>query len=85
MWVIILYDPAILISLISGADIYYAVIKYFLKQGTLLYSLHSWFRHINGRLSSVSNSIRISVSDQVLIIRRATLSDAGIALFIFIY
>lgn len=40
--------------------------------------LLSWFRHSNGRLSPVSNNIRISVSDQVLIIRRAQLSDSGI-------
>ncbi|KAF9420368.1 hypothetical protein HW555_003429 [Spodoptera exigua] len=39
---------------------------------------YSWFRHSNGRLSPVSNSIRISVSDQVLIIRRAQLSDGGV-------
>ncbi|XP_037298795.1 Down syndrome cell adhesion molecule-like protein Dscam2 [Manduca sexta] len=39
---------------------------------------YSWFRHSNGRLSPVSNSIRISVSDQVLIIRRAQISDAGV-------
>ncbi|CAG9581983.1 unnamed protein product [Danaus chrysippus] len=39
---------------------------------------YSWFRHANGRLSPVGNSIRISVSDQVLIIRRAQLSDAGV-------
>ncbi|KAL0850695.1 hypothetical protein ABMA28_006640 [Loxostege sticticalis] len=39
---------------------------------------YSWFRHNNGRLSPVSNSIRISVSEQVLIIRRAQLSDSGV-------
>ncbi|XP_026739264.1 Down syndrome cell adhesion molecule-like protein Dscam2 [Trichoplusia ni] len=39
---------------------------------------YSWFRHSNGRLSPVSNSIRISVSEQVLIIRRAQLSDGGV-------
>ncbi|CAH2233234.1 jg20123 [Pararge aegeria aegeria] len=39
---------------------------------------YSWFRHANGRLSPVSNSIRISVSDQVLIVRRAQLSDSGV-------
>ncbi|CAK1540394.1 unnamed protein product [Leptosia nina] len=39
---------------------------------------YSWFRHSNGRLSPVSNSIRVSVSEQVLIIRRAQLSDAGV-------
>ncbi|XP_052750182.1 cell adhesion molecule Dscam2-like [Galleria mellonella] len=39
---------------------------------------YSWFRHSNGRLSPVSNSIRISVSEQVLIIRRAQLSDSGV-------
>ncbi|CAH2101989.1 unnamed protein product [Euphydryas editha] len=39
---------------------------------------YSWFRHANGRLSPVSNSIRISVSEQVLIIRRAQISDSGI-------
>ncbi|XP_068626569.1 cell adhesion molecule Dscam2-like [Battus philenor] len=39
---------------------------------------YSWFRHANGRLSPVSNSIRISVSDQVLVIRRAQLSDSGV-------
>ncbi|XP_045772179.1 Down syndrome cell adhesion molecule-like protein Dscam2 isoform X1 [Maniola jurtina] len=39
---------------------------------------YSWFRHANGRLSPVSNSIRISVSDQVLIIRRAQISDSGV-------
>ncbi|XP_045446589.1 Down syndrome cell adhesion molecule-like protein Dscam2 [Melitaea cinxia] len=39
---------------------------------------YSWFRHANGRLSPVSNSIRISVSEQVLIIRRAQTSDSGI-------
>ncbi|XP_063616446.1 cell adhesion molecule Dscam2-like isoform X2 [Cydia splendana] len=39
---------------------------------------YSWFRHSNGRLSPVSNSIRISVSDQVLIIRRAQPADAGV-------
>ncbi|CAK1602580.1 unnamed protein product [Parnassius mnemosyne] len=39
---------------------------------------YSWFRHANGRLSPVSNSIRISVSDQVLVIRRAQLSDGGV-------
>ncbi|CAG5008727.1 unnamed protein product [Parnassius apollo] len=39
---------------------------------------YSWFRHANGRLSPVSNSIRISVSDQVLVIRRALLSDGGV-------
>ncbi|XP_028029944.1 Down syndrome cell adhesion molecule-like protein Dscam2 [Bombyx mandarina] len=38
---------------------------------------YSWFRYTNGRLSPVSNSIRISVSDQVLIIRRAQISDSG--------
>ncbi|KAI8439015.1 hypothetical protein MSG28_011314 [Choristoneura fumiferana] len=38
----------------------------------------SWFRHINGRLSPVSNSIRVSVSDQVLIVRRAQPSDSGL-------
>ncbi|XP_059048817.1 cell adhesion molecule Dscam2-like, partial [Achroia grisella] len=39
---------------------------------------YSWFRHSNGRLSPVSNSIRISVSEQVLIIRRAQSSDGGV-------
>nr|XP_026487100.1 Down syndrome cell adhesion molecule-like protein Dscam2 [Vanessa tameamea] len=39
---------------------------------------YSWFRHANGRLSPVSNSIRISVTDQVLIIRRAQISDSGV-------
>lgn len=39
---------------------------------------NSWFRHSNGRLSPVSNNIRVSVSEQVLIIRRAQPSDAGL-------
>ncbi|XP_072938506.1 cell adhesion molecule Dscam2-like [Epargyreus clarus] len=39
---------------------------------------YSWFRHANGRLSPVSNNIRISVSDQVLVIRRAQTSDSGV-------
>ncbi|CAF4862408.1 unnamed protein product [Pieris macdunnoughi] len=39
---------------------------------------YSWFRHSNGRLSPVSNNIRISVSEQVLIIRRAQVSDGGV-------
>ncbi|RVE43549.1 hypothetical protein evm_011807 [Chilo suppressalis] len=45
------------------------------KSGSFWYS---WFRHSNGRLSPVSNSIRISVSDQVLVIRRAQASDSGV-------
>ncbi|GBO99017.1 Down syndrome cell adhesion molecule-like protein Dscam2 [Eumeta japonica] len=39
---------------------------------------YSWFRHNNGRLMSVSNSIRISVAEQVLVVRRAQLSDNGL-------
>ncbi|CAG9796257.1 unnamed protein product [Diatraea saccharalis] len=39
---------------------------------------YSWFRHNNGRLSPVSHNIRISVSEQVLIIRRAQVSDGGV-------
>ncbi|XP_050362851.1 cell adhesion molecule Dscam2-like [Nymphalis io] len=39
---------------------------------------YSWFRHANGRLSPVSNSIRISVTEQVLVIRRAQTSDSGV-------
>ncbi|XP_028161362.1 Down syndrome cell adhesion molecule-like protein Dscam2 [Ostrinia furnacalis] len=39
---------------------------------------YSWFRHNNGRLSPVSNSVRVSVSDQVLIVRRAQAADAGV-------
>lgn len=50
--------------------------SYVAENDTMLYS--SWFRHSNGRLSPVSNSIRISVSEQVLIIRRAQLSDGGV-------
>ncbi|KAJ2948220.1 hypothetical protein O0L34_g10030 [Tuta absoluta] len=39
---------------------------------------YSWFRHSAGRLSPVTNSIRVSVADQVLIIRRAKRVDAGV-------
>ncbi|XP_052738064.1 cell adhesion molecule Dscam2-like [Bicyclus anynana] len=39
---------------------------------------YSWFRHANGRLSPVSNSIRISVSEQVLVVRRAQAADSGV-------
>ncbi|XP_013149682.1 PREDICTED: Down syndrome cell adhesion molecule-like protein Dscam2 [Papilio polytes] len=39
---------------------------------------YSWFRHANGRLSPVSNSVRVSVAQQVLVIRRAQPADAGV-------
>ncbi|XP_013175788.1 PREDICTED: Down syndrome cell adhesion molecule-like protein Dscam2 [Papilio xuthus] len=39
---------------------------------------YSWFRHVNGRLSPVSASVRVSVAQQVLVIRRAQPADAGV-------
>ncbi|XP_048489123.1 Down syndrome cell adhesion molecule-like protein Dscam2 [Plutella xylostella] len=38
---------------------------------------YSWFRHVHGRLSPLSTDMRVSVSAQVLVIRRARAGDAG--------